>query len=172
MVTGLTRYALRSAAVFDDDPVQVLHNLKSVLGQKLGIGRNRLCTVIYGNLTKRDNGFDVDLASGGHPPPLLLVRRRQRVLRRHHRRSGRGYHGRARTSSPAGSISRPGTRLVLYTDGLTEASTGVGRERYDDEAPYWASRNQSHRRRRPKSLAPSTRYSTALAPESRTTSLY
>ena len=27
----------------------------------------------------------------------------------------------------------PGDTLVLYTDGLTEASTGVGRERYDDE---------------------------------------
>ena len=27
----------------------------------------------------------------------------------------------------------PGDTLVLYTDGLTEASTGVGHERYDDE---------------------------------------
>jgi phosphoserine phosphatase RsbU/P len=26
----------------------------------------------------------------------------------------------------------PGDTLVLYTDGLTEASTGVGHERYDD----------------------------------------
>jgi sigma-B regulation protein RsbU (phosphoserine phosphatase) len=27
----------------------------------------------------------------------------------------------------------PGDTLLLYTDGLTEASTGVGRKRYDDE---------------------------------------
>lgn len=132
VTTGLTRYALRSAAVFDRDPVQVLHNLNAVLGQKLGIGRNRLCTVIYGNLTKRGNGFDIDLASGGHPPPLLLVG------------DGHAYYadtigGQAVgiTESPNFVANRfhlaPGDTMVLYTDGLTEASTGVGRERYDDE---------------------------------------
>ncbi len=30
-------------------------------------------------------------------------------------------------------VLAPGDTLVLYTDGLTEASTGIGRERYDDE---------------------------------------
>jgi sigma-B regulation protein RsbU (phosphoserine phosphatase) len=32
--TSLTRYTLRSAAVFDDDPVVVLRNLNSVLHQE------------------------------------------------------------------------------------------------------------------------------------------
>jgi hypothetical protein len=43
-----------------------------VLGHKLRAQQDRFCTVIYGNLTKRDNGFDVELASGCHLPPLQL----------------------------------------------------------------------------------------------------
>lgn len=132
VVTGLTRYVLRSAAVSNDDPVQVLHNLNSVLGQELGIGDHRLCTLIYGNLTKRGNGFDIDLASGGHLPPLLL-----------------GGDGSALYADTIGGqavgITReprfvashlhlsPGDTLVLYTDGLTEARTGIGHKRFDDD---------------------------------------
>jgi sigma-B regulation protein RsbU (phosphoserine phosphatase) len=132
VVTGLTRYTLRAAAVFDDDPVEVLRNLNRVLSQELGGELNRFCTVIYGKLTRCDNGFDVHLASGGHPPPLLLYA------------DGSAYYadtvgGQAVgiTSEPHFVASRfvlaPGDTLVLYTDGLTEASTGVGHERYDDE---------------------------------------
>lgn len=132
VVTWLTRYTLRAAAVFDDDPVEVLHNLNTVLNQELGGELNRFCTVIYGKLTRRDNGFDVHLASGGHPPPLLLYA------------DGSAYYadtigGQAvgMTNEPHFVASQfvlgPGDALVLYTDGLTEASTGVGHERYDDE---------------------------------------
>lgn len=132
VVTGLTRYTLRAAAVFDDDPVQVLHNLNSVLNQKLRDVRIRFSTVVYGKMSKSDNGFDVELASGGHPPPLLLCA------------DGSAYYvdttgGQAvgMTAQPHFVATRfhlgPGDTLVLYTDGLTEASTGVGHERYDDE---------------------------------------
>ena len=132
VVTGLTRYTLRAAAVFDDDPVEVLHNLNTVLSQELGGELNRFCTLIYGKLTRCDNGFDVHLASGGHPPPLLLYA------------DGSAYYadtigGQAvgMTSEPHFVASQfklgPGDTLVLYTDGLTEANTGVGHERYDDQ---------------------------------------
>jgi phosphoserine phosphatase RsbU/P len=132
VVTGLTRYTLRAAAVFDDDPVEVLHNLNTVLSQELGGELNRFCTLIYGKLTRCDNGFDVHLASGGHPPPLLFYA------------DGSAYYvdtvgGQAVgiTNEPHFVASRfvlaPGDTLVLYTDGLTEASTGVGRARYDDQ---------------------------------------
>lgn len=131
VVTGLTRYALRAAAVSDDDPVQVLHNLHSVLGQQLGAQHGRFCTVIYGNVTMPNDGFDVELASGGHLPPLLL------------QADGSAYyvdsiggHAVGLVAEPHFVASRfhlaPGDTLVLYTDGLTEASTGVGHERYDD----------------------------------------
>ena len=132
VVTALTRYTLRAAAIFDDDPVEVLHNLNTVLSQELSGMAGRFCTVIYGKLTMCDNGFDVHLASGGHPPPLLL-----------HADGGAYYvdttGGQAAglTDEPNFVASRfvlaPGDTLVLYTDGLTEASTGLGRERYDDE---------------------------------------
>ena len=56
----MTRYALRAAAVSDDDPIQVLHNLNSVLGQRLAQRRHRLCTLIYGNVTRRGGGFDMN----------------------------------------------------------------------------------------------------------------
>jgi phosphoserine phosphatase RsbU/P len=131
VVTGLTRYALRSAAVYDDDPVQVLHNLHRVLDQRFGARDDRFCTVIYGNLTKRDNGFDVELASGGHPPPLWLCA------------DGTAYYVDSIGGQAVGLVPdpefistrfhlAPGDTLVLYTDGLTEASTGIGHERYDD----------------------------------------
>ncbi len=131
VVTGLTRYVLRSAAVSDDDPVQVLHNLQSVISQKFGVQPDRFCTVIYGNLTKRDNGFDVELASGGHLPPLRL-----------HADGSADYvdsiggHAVGLVAEPQFIATKfhlaPADALVLYTDGLTEASTGVGHERYDD----------------------------------------
>jgi sigma-B regulation protein RsbU (phosphoserine phosphatase) len=132
VVTGLTRYALRAAAVSDDDPVQVLHNLHSVLGQKLGVQHDRFCTVVYGNLTKRNNGFDVELASGGHLPPLLLDADCSANYV-----DSVGGHAVGLVAAPHFVASRfhlaPGDTLVLYTDGLTEALTGVRRERYDDE---------------------------------------
>ena len=132
VVTALIRYTLRAAAVFDDDPVQVLHNLNTVINQEVRDVRNRFSTVIYGKMTKCDNGFDVELAGGGHPPPLLFYA------------DGSAYYvdtvgGQAVgiTDEPHFVASRfrlgPGDTLMLYTDGLTEASTGRGHERYDDE---------------------------------------
>lgn len=130
-VTSLTRYTLRAAAVFDADPVAVLQNLHTVLNPEFRDLANRFATVVFGVLTPRDSGFDVHLATGGHPPPLVL-----------------GADGRARyldelRGQPVGipleptfGATRmhlgPGDTLVLYTDGLTEARTGGGTERYDD----------------------------------------
>jgi sigma-B regulation protein RsbU (phosphoserine phosphatase) len=131
-VTSLTRYTLRAAAVYDDDPIAVLHNLNTVLSPEFHGDDPRFCTVVFGVLTNADNGFDIELASGGHPPALLLQA-----------------HGHARYVDTAGGqpigliaeprfVSRrlhlgPGDTLVLYTDGLTEAKTGAGAERYDDQ---------------------------------------
>ena len=131
-VTSLTRYTLRAAAVFDDDPVAVLHNLDTVLRPEFHSDDPRFCTVIFGVLAKVDNGFDVNLATGGHPPALLLSA------------DGAVRYLQTDGGHPIGLIAKPrfvsrqfhlgpGDTLVLYTDGLTEARTGVGMERYDDQ---------------------------------------
>lgn len=131
VVTGLTRYALRSAAVSDDDPVRVLHNLHLVLGQNLGTRNKSFCTVIYGNLTRRGDGFDIELGSGGHPPPLLVQAGGSASYV-----DSIGGHAVGLVTDPHFVATNfhlgPGDTMVLYTDGLTEASTGRGRERYDD----------------------------------------
>lgn len=129
-VTSLTRYTLRAAAAFDADPVVVLQNLHTVLSQEFRDAVNQFATVIFGILTPRDGGFDVQLASGGHLPPLVL-----------------GADGQARYADTVGGhpvgipmeprfvAARirlgPGDTMVLYTDGLTEARVGSGAERYD-----------------------------------------
>lgn len=131
LVTALTRYSLRALAVLDEDPVRVLHNLNSVLGAEFGPEGDRFSTIIYGSLERRGDGFEVVLASGGHPPPLLFYA------------DGSAYYADTIGGQPVGISVEPhfvavelslrlGDTLVLYTDGLTEASTGVGQERYDD----------------------------------------
>ncbi len=132
VITGLTRYVLRAAAVFDADPHHVLHNLNSVLRQRLEVAAHRMCTVVYGNLTRRGSGFDIDLASAGHPPPLLLGA------------DGQAYFVDTVGGQAVGLIEDPhflsvrmhlgpGDTLVLYTDGLPDARVGPGSERFDDD---------------------------------------
>jgi sigma-B regulation protein RsbU (phosphoserine phosphatase) len=132
VLTGLTRYTLRAAAVFDDDPVAVLHNLNTVLSQEIRGVRNRFVTLIYGRLTRTDTGFRVELASGGHPAPLLLHADGSATYL-----ESTGGQAVGLTAEPHFVASRfdltPGDTLVMYTDGLTEASTGIGSRRYDDE---------------------------------------
>ncbi len=71
-VTSLTRYTLRAAAVFDADPVAVLHNVHTVLSQEFRDTVNQFATVVFGIITPDDGGFGIQLASGGHLPPLLI----------------------------------------------------------------------------------------------------
>ena len=133
-VTSLTRYTLRAAAVFDDDPVAVLQNLDTVLSHEFHGDDPRFCTVVFGLMTvgtAPGAGFDVHLATGGHPPALLLGA--EGTARYVDTEGGQavGLLPSARFVSVRVRLA-PGDTLVLYTDGLTEARTGVGRERYDD----------------------------------------
>jgi sigma-B regulation protein RsbU (phosphoserine phosphatase) len=132
-LTSLTRYTLRAAAVIDGDPVTVLHNLDAVFHQEVLSPSMRFCTVIFGVLIRCEDGFDVHLANGGHPPAVLL-----------------SADGAARfvdlvggqaigiSSAPRFTSTRirlgAGDTLVLYTDGLTEARTGVASQRLGDDA--------------------------------------
>lgn len=132
VVTSSTRYTLRAASVYDRDPVSILHNLNSVLLQEFGHEDARFCTVTFGVLTHRDGGVDIEIASGGHPPALVL------------RADGTAEY----IGTPGGQLVgilpdarfvaatlrlEAGDTVVLYSDGLTEARTGTGRRRYDED---------------------------------------
>lgn len=136
-VTSLTRYTLRAAAVYDDDPVAVLHNLNTVLNHEFHGSDPRFCTVIFGVLTPSETGFDVHLAGGGHPPALLLYGDGQAVNVDLTGGQLVGILPNPRFVATRIRLS-PGDTLVLYTDGLTEAQTGVGRSRYDDDGALLA----------------------------------
>jgi phosphoserine phosphatase RsbU/P len=132
-VTSLTRYTLRAAAVYDEAPVAVLQNLDTVLSHEFHGDDPRFCTVIFGVLTPDADrtGFDIDVAAGGHPPALLI------------RSNGSADYVDTSGGHAVGILSDPrfvaarlhlgaGDTLVLYTDGLTEARTGAGPDRYND----------------------------------------
>lgn len=134
-VTSLARYTLRAAAVYDPDPAAVLSNLNTVLNHEYNGIDPRFCTVLFGLLTPDGDlgGFEITLASGGHPPALLI------------RADGTADYlptpdGQLIGVLPDAHISTttfrldPGDTLLLHTDGLTEAHTAIAGDRYGDEA--------------------------------------
>ncbi|CAN5619179.1 SpoIIE family protein phosphatase [soil metagenome] len=122
-VTSLTRYTLRAAATYDDDPVRVLHNLNTVLSPEFRGDDPRFCTVIFGVIAPNGTGFDVELATGGHPPALLMQADGQAKYVDTAGGQVIGMIAEPRFVSARLHLS-PGDTLVLYTDGLTEARTG------------------------------------------------
>ena len=130
-LTSLTRYTLRAAAVNDADPVGVLRILDSVLKQD-GSTDQSWCTVLYGSISERGNVFDVEIASGGHPPPLLLSADGSACYVPTEGGQAVGLFAEP-TFTSARLVLAAGDTLVLYTDGLTEARTGKGAQRYDDD---------------------------------------
>ena len=131
-LTSLTRYTLRAAAVNDDHPVGVLHTLDSVLKQDTYAEHDWFCTVLFGVISRRANGFDIEVASGGHPPPLLLAGDGTAGYVPTEGGQAVGLFAEPTFSSAQISLSA-GDTVVLYTDGFTEARTGTGRERFDDD---------------------------------------
>jgi sigma-B regulation protein RsbU (phosphoserine phosphatase) len=121
-LTGMVRYALRSAAVRESSPTAVLELVNEELVRD---GHDDFCTAIFATVDVRDGAPTVRMAVGGHPLPLL-----------------------ARANGTVETVGRPGALLgafpqmrahdvelhlgprdllLLYTDGLTEARTADGR---------------------------------------------
>jgi serine phosphatase RsbU (regulator of sigma subunit) len=97
----------------------VLQDLNDAIRREGG-SASRFCTVLYVSLTPRVDGVSACVASGGHPLPLLLRA-----------------DGRVETAGRPGTLVgilpdpeihsteiflAPGDTLVLYTDGVIEAS--------------------------------------------------
>jgi phosphoserine phosphatase RsbU/P len=132
-VTSQIRYTLRAAAVYDPDPATVLGTLNGALRRDYERNGGRFCTAAFGVLTPRTDGFDLSLASGGHPAPLLL---RADGTADYQDVGGGPFLGVIDDVVFTSTTIRlgAGDTFLLYTDGLTEARTGMGRDRYGELA--------------------------------------
>jgi PAS domain S-box-containing protein len=117
-VTALARHTIRAAVVHDAQPRRVLSELNSaILRHESDF---RFCTVLYVRLVPTDDGVEASVATGGHPLPLLL-------------RAGGSVEPVGHAGTLLGVVSEPeisettirmgpGDALVLFTDGVVEAS--------------------------------------------------
>ena len=118
-ISACVRYTLRGITEPGAEPKPLLERLNQVLLSSGGDDQERFCTVIFGLLRPSEEGFELVLATGGHPEPILQRR-----------------DGAIECLAAGGSLLgvlpevhivttgvrlRPGDRLVLYTDGASEA---------------------------------------------------
>lgn len=107
------RNAVRALAVDDPDPSKVLRRTNSALARLLP---DALATVFYAVLDLRAGRLDY--ANAGHPPPLLIAPEGPCYL------SGQGGLMLGAAEDAAYEVAtepvRPGTGLLLYSDGLVE----------------------------------------------------
>jgi sigma-B regulation protein RsbU (phosphoserine phosphatase) len=119
-VTGLARHAIRSAAQWAREPSEVLGNLNRTMLLDAGDKDiTTFCTVLLAFARRTDRGFALRLGCAGHPRPLLIDA------------AGRSVEV-AVDGPPVGWFEdpvfgeidlelEPGTTLLMYTDGLSEA---------------------------------------------------
>ena len=121
-ITALARYTLRAAVLHTRRPSEVLAELnEALLRQGLDY---RFCTVLYASVTPKPDGCEAVLATGGHPLPLVI-------------RAGGAVEQAGEPGTLLGIVREPqisearvelgaGDALVLYTDGVVEASPADG----------------------------------------------
>jgi PAS domain S-box-containing protein len=116
-ITSLARYTMRTAAMYERSPAQVLARLNDALA--VDPDRRQLCTAVCARIEPGEDGTMVaTVARGGHPPPFLV--------------SASGGAQDVGTPGPLlGAfedatweervvVAGPGDALVFYTDGVTD----------------------------------------------------
>jgi phosphoserine phosphatase RsbU/P len=117
-VTALARHTIRASVVHDSSPGRVLRDLNAAILRHES--EFRFCTALYVRLVPVEDGIEACVATGGHPLPLLL-------------RAGGTVETAGRPGTLLGVVPepeisetsvrlRPGDALVLFTDGVIEAS--------------------------------------------------
>src|SRR3954453_19502133 len=117
-VTALARYTLRTAAATAPTPSAALDALNEALLERRR--DQEFCSVALAFVTLRDGGLDVQLSLGGHPPAFL-----KRAAGELEQAGTPGLlMGFAHKPPLADDELRldPGDTLMLYTDGVTDAS--------------------------------------------------
>lgn len=125
-VATLARHTVRALAVSETSPAEILSHLNQVV---LGHPSERFCTAAVLRLRRIGDWWDVTMSGGGHPPAVVLDQRRvPRVV---------GEPGHVVGAFPFATYDdirfemRPGTTVLLHTDGITEGRRGA--EVYGEE---------------------------------------
>jgi anti-sigma regulatory factor (Ser/Thr protein kinase) len=126
-VTALARYTLRTAAGGAATPSAALDALNEALLERRR--DQEFCSVALAFVTLNDGGLDVKLSLGGHPP--ALVRRGDGALEQ----AGTpgmliGFAHDPPLSDDEVRLA-PGDTIILFTDGVTDASNAG--DRFGDE---------------------------------------
>jgi sigma-B regulation protein RsbU (phosphoserine phosphatase) len=121
VVTALLRYAVRAAAAAAAEPAVALRITNDVL---VGHDTDRFCTALLVQLVRRDGSWRAIVCAAGHPLPVLVPASGDaRVVGE----PGSLLGVMASPSLPVTAVDlAPGDRLLLYTDGVTEARRDRG----------------------------------------------
>jgi PAS domain S-box-containing protein len=129
VVTSMARYTLRTLSAQGWSPGRALDQLNQAL--LTDVGEERFCTVLYGRIiqdpvdisTDWMPGVRVTLALGGHPQPLVRWLDGS-VTAVGQPGTALGLLNRVEIKEESLQL-QPGEVLVAYTDGVTEARSGV-----------------------------------------------
>ncbi len=121
VITALVRYTVRALAVGTQRPSELLEQLNEAL---IHHGSDRFCTIVVARLRCESQGWRVELSVGGHPAPLML-RADERVRQLEAFGPLVGVIDQATYTDHEVQLG-PGDALLLYTDGVTEASGRAG----------------------------------------------
>jgi anti-anti-sigma factor len=113
---GQLRIALRSYALDEDDPAEVLTRLSTLVEDLRDV---EMATVFFGILDHGNQSFR--FASAGHPAPLLIGPDGRAEFLEGGRRPPLGVQVKGEPWATADL--EPGSTLLLYTDGLIETRT-------------------------------------------------
>lgn len=124
-LTALARYTLRAAAIGASRPSAVLAVLNDVVRRELEtsyLGAERFLTVAYLTARPSEDGFDVQMACGGHPYPL--ARRADGAVEELPCEGDLIGAFEVHEATDRRVQLRADDLLVLVTDGVTEARCG------------------------------------------------
>jgi sigma-B regulation protein RsbU (phosphoserine phosphatase) len=126
VITALLRYAIRAAAVASPDPAAALRITNDVLR---GHDTDRFCTALLVRLRRQDGTWMATVCAAGHPLPLLVS---ATTAPRLVGQPGSLLGVLETLDLPTTAVELgAGDRLLLYTDGVTEARRE--REEYGEE---------------------------------------
>ncbi|MCW2966992.1 MAG: hypothetical protein JWM71_764 [Solirubrobacteraceae bacterium] len=124
-ITSLARYTIRTAAIYERDPVGIMRRLNEAL--LAGDEHRQMCTAVCLKIMPAGGGgpIAVRMVCAGHPPPFLL-RAPSTLVELCRPGPLLGAFSEARWQAAEIELFA-GDSIVLYTDGVTDARGAAGR---------------------------------------------